>query len=666
VIALPASIAPPAPFPLVIAQSQSSEIVAPGITRTDIRMRTSAGPLVVHVVTIDEREPSVRLGAVVAHDKLVSPGETVSAMANRTGAVAGINADYFDIGNTNQPLNVVVRNGVLLRSPSKRIALVVGNDGQVRFTNVALNATAEYAGARVPVTGVNIWPPQGGASLMTPAYGTASPAPGVSIVPIAQAGNAYVAQPSIAAPPAAQNALAFGPAAIAIASPPPAQTPIALDLTLDPPLSDVREAVGGGPLLLRSGTAVTDPNEPAPEERNVRFPLAGAGIAAPATLLLVTVDGRFPALSIGLTRPEFGALFAGLGADDAMAFDSGGSATLAARVLGDDRVSVLNAPSDGIERPVADGLFAYSSAPVGIEPHLFARPEASLALPGATLRVRGAVIDSGGHALERVTLAPIVAAAQPGPHTVQVRSGPYVADVAYTTVAAPARLAILPERVNLDANASVALTASATDALGAPIALGAVRWSATAGTITGVNASATFRAGSSDALVTAAVAQERASVVARVGAHVQTLQPFGPDRWRFATAPKGAAGSIDTSTAGQLALAYDLTVARAAYANAAITLPGEPLDFAIDVDGDGSGVGLRAAFVNRFGERRALTLAPRVDWTGKRRLRIILPPDLNPPVTLVSLYVVRLGEAPLRTAGTIRFSNAAVTLAGTP
>jgi hypothetical protein len=95
-------------------------------------------------------------------------------------------------------------------------------------------------------------------------------------------------------------------------------------------------------------------------------------------------------------------------------------------------------------------------------------------------------------------------------------------------------------------------------------------------------------------------------------------------------------------------------------------LPGEPLAFAIDAFGDASGVGLRAAFINRLGERRALTLARRVDWDGWRRLTIVLPPDLNPPVKLAALYVVRLGEAPLRTNGAIRWRHPAVTLPGSP
>ena len=155
--------------------------------RADYRLTTNAGPLVVHVVAIDTHDPTVRLGAVVARDHMISNGETVSSMAARTGAVAGINADYFDIGNTNQPLNVVVRDRTLLRTPSKRAAIDVNGSGEVGIGYVTFTGTASYGSAQIPLTGVNEWPPQGGATLLTPAYGTLSAAPNVTVATLAAA-----------------------------------------------------------------------------------------------------------------------------------------------------------------------------------------------------------------------------------------------------------------------------------------------------------------------------------------------------------------------------------------------------------------------------------------------------------------------------------------------
>ncbi len=168
------------------------------------------------------------------------------------------------------------------------------------------------------------------------------------------------------------------------------------DNKTDPPLDGVVTAVGGGPLLIANGQAVADPNAPAPEEAGLRFPVAGIATEADGTLLLIAVDGRLPRFSIGLTRAELGALMLALGARDGMATDSGGSATLVARVLGERLPRVLNTPSDGIERPVGDGLFIYSSANNGPAAMLVYRPSAIRALPNVTVTLRGTLTDAGG------------------------------------------------------------------------------------------------------------------------------------------------------------------------------------------------------------------------------------------------------------------------------
>ncbi len=675
----PVNIAPPQPFPLVVAQSVTGEFVAPGVSRAELRLRTSAGPLDVHIVAVDTTEPTVRLGVVLSHDRLISSGETVSSMAARTGAVAGVNADYFDIGNTNQPLNIVVQSGKLVRSPSNRVALFVGKDKRVHFGAATLRGTVAYGAAEVPLTGINIWPPQGGASLLTPAYGTLTPRPAVTtvgIAPDASVPGAFRATGVLlpAAAPLDTPALAFGPAAAAVAAPPAPGMPLQVSLTLDPALEDIAEAAGGGPLLVAGSLPVIDANEPAPEEHDIRFPVSAAGLTADATLLLVAVDGRLPDESIGLTRPELGALMLGLGAVDAMAFDSGGSATLVARLLGDDRATVLNAPSDGVERPVADGVFVYSDAPVGEHPHLFARPAETLALGGAPLALEAATIDAAGHRLEPEPLAPIVADPAPGDHAVTVRDRAGSALVRYRTVDRIAKLAIEPLRPNPNPGAAVTLHARGFDALGNAVALAGVHWSASGGSIAGNGAAAVFGAGTANGSVAAWAGGAQARIDVPVGRHTQSLPLFGPEaapRWQFTTVPKGAPGALSFASPapcaaddGVLTLPYDLDAERAAYAGGDFDLPGEPLTFEIDAFGDASGVGLRAGFINRLGERRALTLARRVDWAGWRRLTLVLPPDLNPPVKLASLYVVRLGEAPLRTNGAMRWRHPAVTLPG--
>ena len=225
-IPLPVTLAPPAPFPLVTEVSASRAFVAPGVSRADYLVRTSSGPLTIHVVAIDPREPTLRITAVLAHDRLTSEGETISSMARRTGAVAGINADYFDIGNTNQPVGIVIRDGILVRSPYPRVAFAATRTHDVRFTRFGFGGTATWGTTSVPVTGVNVWPPQGGAAMLGPLFGALAPASGVTLALLAPstagpAGTYRVTGLASAATGFAQApvALALGPALAGTAAP---------------------------------------------------------------------------------------------------------------------------------------------------------------------------------------------------------------------------------------------------------------------------------------------------------------------------------------------------------------------------------------------------------------------------------------------------------------
>jgi len=531
---LPATLLPPAPFPLVVAQSSSAEFVAPGVRRGTYRLQTADGPLVVHVVAIDATEPTVRFGAVVASDRMISRGETVSSMARRTGAIAGANADYFDIGNTYQPLNVVVRDGALERTPSKRIVLDVRTDRSIHFENVAFAGSLRFGATTMPLTGVNEWPPQGGATLLTPAYGTVKAAPGVRLAEIVPVDIAHVASriagqfriASIApsqAHPIVGNELGFGPAALALGVLPAVGDALEIDATTTPALEDIACAVGGGPLLVAGGTSVDDPNAPAPEERERRFPVSGALLRADGALLLVEVDGRAPVLSIGVTRPQFAALALGFGATGAMAFDSGGSAELVARTLGERDASVFGTPSDGEERNVADGLFVYSDAPLGAPSQLVVRPPAIVALPHAAFGVRASIVDAAGHALGDARLAGgAVLRAGASPGIVTVRANGLHADVPVDIVTKLARLDLASDARNPAPNAVVGLRATGYDARGRVVALGdGVRLEADRGTLLRGGA---YRTSARDATIVARVAGLRATLAVRVGRHVEPLR----------------------------------------------------------------------------------------------------------------------------------------------
>ncbi|HSA94626.1 MAG TPA: phosphodiester glycosidase family protein, partial [Acidobacteriota bacterium] len=110
--------------------------------------------------------------------------------------------------------------------------------------------------------------------------------------------------------------------------------------------------VGGGPRLVRGGKAVPpDPEIYAAGFAEARHPRTAVGIRADGRILFVTVDGRQPETSIGMTIAELTSLLLELGAVEAINMDGGGSTTMVVR----DKV--VNRPSDLTgERAVSDAL----------------------------------------------------------------------------------------------------------------------------------------------------------------------------------------------------------------------------------------------------------------------------------------------------------------------
>jgi len=114
----------------------------------------------------------------------------------------------------------------------------------------------------------------------------------------------------------------------------------------------VEGAVGGRALLVLQGMPMSSYDAADPTEPFRQAPRSAIGLDAGAhTLYLVTVDGD-QAASLGMTAEQLAWFLAGAGVADALELDGGGSASLYVRKEG----GVVNAPSDGVQRPVANHL----------------------------------------------------------------------------------------------------------------------------------------------------------------------------------------------------------------------------------------------------------------------------------------------------------------------
>jgi hypothetical protein len=119
------------------------------------------------------------------------------------------------------------------------------------------------------------------------------------------------------------------------------------------PDSAARQIIGGGQIILRNGVPIKYQDAFATD----RHPRTAVGVSRGGKwLTFLIVDGRQPSLSIGMTLAELSSEMIRLGCDDAINLDGGGSTTLVYRDPATKRLKVLNSPSDGKERSVADVL----------------------------------------------------------------------------------------------------------------------------------------------------------------------------------------------------------------------------------------------------------------------------------------------------------------------
>lgn len=656
--ALPPRIAPPAPFPRILQQAPTLESIAPGVEYGDYQLVTDAGPLAIRIVAIDSHRRDVRVGSVVATDSLVSPGETVGSMARRTRAVAGINGDYFDIGATNRPINMVVRDGALLQLPYKRYVLAVTRDGTPHIAEFTFSGALDIDGRTLQLDAIDQMP-QGGLSLLTPLYGRVPPRDNVTLLaleptggtpPLARYRVKAIADNTAPQPPGYYVAIGlndYGAAGV-----PQVDSVVAASGDLTPlGLNAIVAAVGGGALILHDGRWYDDTDAPYREENSRRMPCSGAAIAPDGRLFLVEVDGRQPEESVGVTRPQFAALMRSLGATEGLLLDGGGSSTLAVRRLGDGAANMVNSPSDGRERPVADGIFVYSNAPAGPPVRLVARPGVVRAIAGATVPLRVASVDAAYHVVQSdaapdaavmpaslgVFRAGRFVARKPGTGRLVLRDGNLRGEVALQIDASPARARIMPALPNVDPNGSIALEAVAFDAHGYPIELPPqLRWNASTGSI---DSSGRYRAGARNANITVRIGQTVANARVTVGSHDVSIG-FS-DRARFTTVPPGGKGTL-TRNAGCgscVRLNYSFSQnERAAYAMGDVDLPDDTLGIAFDVQDDGSNARLRIAVRNSIKEDTRLD-ATRLTQPGWRHVTVRFPAGTD-ATRLMSIYVL--------------------------
>lgn len=356
----------------IVHQRTTSTFVTRGAVYTLVSLATASdGPIFIYQLTVNMRTPGLRISSVQAHDGVMGGGESVSSMAARTGAIAGINGDYFGLDGLAAPYGMTVQDGRLLRNGNSWGVFGIGWDNKVSVDKYAWKGLvrAFSNASEMPLEAVNFTLPDEGLAEYSSEMSSRIAGRDVTVArlaPVDPSEGRYVVKAlaqhqSFSSPPEAGETLLAGQRAAGQWLAHVARVGDLLDIVHDtsPDWRDLRLAMGGGPILVKDGESYFDYEQPSPTEYDMNYPVVGVGAdAGGSTFWMVVVHG--PKGYSGFTRPQFAWYFREIGAANAIAFDSGGSVTMAIRKPGDLKPSVVNDPSDGAQRRVANGLFLYA------------------------------------------------------------------------------------------------------------------------------------------------------------------------------------------------------------------------------------------------------------------------------------------------------------------
>lgn len=354
--------------------SARREIIAPGVVHRSYRL--AAGPWAVELLDVDLtrclQPVAVKAGGAAVGRARTS--ELLTELRSRAseGAIGGVNADFFSFTPPGVPATAHVERGVLIAGPSERPVFAVGATGAPWIGALRVEGRATTRAQSIPVTGWNRGDARGialfdgqrgartdsatgriGVALRTISDSASMSSKHVRAIVIeidstsssmTLSANRLVLVAGASAPGELRDRLkSFRP-----------NDTLDVNVSLGPVAP--REAVGGFPVLLREGKPATEIATSGNEGFRGRNPRTAVALANNGRrLFLVTIDGRQPGYSVGMSLAEEAELLRSLGATDALNLDGGGSTALA--LMSGAGVRLANHPSDKEgERPVANML----------------------------------------------------------------------------------------------------------------------------------------------------------------------------------------------------------------------------------------------------------------------------------------------------------------------
>lgn len=657
---------------------KTEEIVTKGVTYSYEHRLATDGWQNIHTLTIDLTSDNVKIAPVESSTEY-GLKETALKLLNDSGAVAGVNADFFGLtGAYSASFGPVISDGELIsvgtdkNLNSKEYAAYFMTDTGNSFIDY-LRFTADFvndAGARLELASINKI-----TELVYPMYFNSSAAPstadidkrigGLVKIVVENDTITYISQPGetvtcpdgngyiiivkgIYADYANQNFHVGDHVSTRIES------------SID--LNSIQTAVGGAGRILVNGEKANDGTI-----ITGRQPRTALGISQDGNkLILMVVDGR--GTSIGATHDEMVALMKEYGAYNAMHLDGGGSSTMVAETADEDELSVKNTVSEGTPRKIMTALGVFNTSQTGSLSQLKLEADTERAFVGESVKTKLIGYDSYYNKVdipaEQVTYSVtggngnaangILTAYEPGIYTVTAEYGGFTASVNVTYSYAAAMTPSVSS-ISLDKGQSITLSFNGIDSEGysAPLTNG-ISYVLSNEDLGTISPNGTFTAvNNGTGYITCISGTAVCHIPVSVGGTLKTVESFeNSPTVTFSSYPSNVTGSASvTSSASDgskgLQLNYKLEKSddtQAAYAkfNSPIVLNGTPKTITMSVKGNATNHWVRGKIIDASGNSYTIDFSKGVNWSGWNEVTANVPSEVTYPIKLETLYVAAL------------------------
>lgn len=660
---------------------KTEEIVTKGVTYGYEHRLATDGWQNIHTLTIDLTSDNVKIAPVESSTEY-GLKETALKLLNDSGAVAGVNADFFGLtGSYSASFGPVIDDGELIsvgtdkNLDSKEYAAYFMTDTGNSFIDY-LRFTADFvndAGARLELASINKI-----TELVYPMYFNASAAPstadidkridGLVKIMVENDMITYISQPGETVTcPTGDGYLIIVKGTYADYANQNfhvgdhVSTRIESSIDLD----SIQTAVGGAGRILVNGEKVSDGTI-----ITGRQPRTALGISQDGnTLILMVVDGR--GTSIGATHDEMAALMKEYGAYNAMHLDGGGSSTMVVETADEDELSIKNTVSEGTPRKITTAFGVFNTSQTGSLSQLKLEVESDRAFVGESVKTTLIGYDNYYNKVdiqaEQVTYSVtggngnasngIFTAYEPGVYTITAEYGGYTAS-ANVTYSYAASMTPSVSAVSLNKGQTVALAFTGVDSEGysAPLSngisyvlsneeLGTINPSS--GTFTAVNDGTGY--------ITCISGTAVCHIAVSVGGTLKTVESFeNSPAVTFSSYPSTVTGSASvTSSASDgskgLQINYKLAQSndtQAAYAklNSPIVFNGTPTTITMSVKGNGTDQWVRGKITDAAGNSYTIDFSKGIDWSGWKDVTADIPAEVTYPIKLETIYVAALSN----------------------